>query len=163
MINEKGKEAMVKVWDVSYPCYVEYDPESQTYGGFCVDLPVFVTGKASAEEAKRALEDGVAYYLAHLEVEGRPFPNPSTDRVNVEGPHLIRVVIRPSPVNQVSLEIERAMRKRGLTRSELARRMGVKLPMVTRILDPLYFGHSLATLRKVAKALDSELEVRFVA
>jgi len=100
---------MVEGWDVRYPCYVEYDPETGAYGGFCADLPVYVAGKPTFEEAKKALEDGVAYYLAHLEVEGRPFPKPSTGEGEVEGDHLTRVEVRPSPVNPVSIEIERAM------------------------------------------------------
>ena len=162
-LKEREKGNMEKVWDVRYPCYVEYDPETGTYGGFCVDLPVYVAGKPTFEEAKKALEDGVAYYLAHLEVEGRPFPKPSTGEEEVRGDHLTRVEVQPSPVNPVSIEIEKAMRRKGISRSELARRMGVRPPMVTRILDPLYFGHTLTTLRRVAKALESDLEVRFVA
>jgi hypothetical protein len=57
---EKGfvnpTEPMTKRWDIAYPCFIERDPETGTYGGFCVDVPVFVAGKASPEEAQRALE-----------------------------------------------------------------------------------------------------------
>jgi predicted RNase H-like HicB family nuclease len=59
-----------------YPCFIEYEPKSGTYGGFCVSLPVFVAGKASFEEAQAALEEGVALYLAYLEEEGHPLPEP---------------------------------------------------------------------------------------
>ena len=151
---------MVKTWDLEFPCYVEYDPESRTYGGFCRGAPVYVGGKASREEAIRALSEGLAYYLAHLEVEGKPLPRPPEEAEDEEGLELL--YLKPAPVNPVSLEIERLMKRRGLTRSELARRLGVSPSAVTRILDPLYFGHSLATLRRVAEALDSELEVHFV-
>ncbi len=59
-----------------YLCFVEHHPESGTYGGFCASLPVFVAGKRTFEEAQKALEEGVALYLAHLEAEGRPLPEP---------------------------------------------------------------------------------------
>jgi predicted RNase H-like HicB family nuclease len=59
-------------------CFIEYNPESGTYGGFCASLPVFVAGKRSFEEAQRALEEGVALYLAYLEAEGRPLPEPGS-------------------------------------------------------------------------------------
>jgi antitoxin HicB len=165
---EKGfvnlTELMTKRWDIAYPCFIERDPETDTYGGFCVDVPVFVAGKASPEEAQRALEEGVAFYLAHLEVEGRAFPEPgSTPPPELDEEvkaYLTPVTIRPSPVNEVSLEIEKALRRKGLKRKDLAQRMGVPASVVSRILDPLYFGHTLSTLRKVAQALESGLEVR---
>jgi len=157
-------EPMTKRWDIAYPCFIEYDPETNTYGGFCVDVPVFVAGKASPEEAQKALEEGAAFYLAHLEVEGRPFPEPgSTPPLELDEEYkayLTPVAIRPSPVNEVSLEIEKALRRKGLKRKDLAQRMGVPASVVSRILDPLYFGHTLSTLRKVAQALESDLEVR---
>ncbi len=59
-----------------YLCFIERH-ESGTYGGFCASLPVFVAGKRTFEEAQKALEEGVALYLAHLEAEGRPLPEPS--------------------------------------------------------------------------------------
>ena len=77
-----------------------------------MDLPVFVAGKASVEEARKALEEGVAYYLAHLEVEERPFPRPGATPppdLEEERDRLIPVEIRPSPVNPVSLAIEKAL------------------------------------------------------
>ncbi len=55
-----------------YPAFVEYDPKTGKYGGFVADLPVFVAGKASLEEAKEALAEGVTLYLAYLESEGKP-------------------------------------------------------------------------------------------
>jgi predicted RNase H-like HicB family nuclease len=58
-----------------YLCFIEYEPKSATYGGFCLALPVFVAGKGSFEEAQRALEEGVALYLAYLEAEGHPLPD----------------------------------------------------------------------------------------
>jgi hypothetical protein len=75
---EKGfvnlTEPMTKRWDIAYPCFIERDPETDTYGGFCVDVPVFVAGKASPEEAQRALEEGVAFLPGPLGGGGARLP-----------------------------------------------------------------------------------------
>jgi predicted RNase H-like HicB family nuclease len=72
--------------DNRYLCFIERHPESGTYGGFCASLPVFVAGKGSFEEAQKSLEEGVALYLAYLEAEGRPLPEPgSTDTPDLDG------------------------------------------------------------------------------
>jgi len=155
------KKQLVKTWDLRFPCFLERETESSTYAGFCEGAPVFVAGKPSREAAIQALQEGLAYYLAHLETEGRALPRPPENARGEEGLEL--VWLTPAPVNPVSLEIERLMKKRGVSRSELARRLGVAPSAVTRWLDPLYFGHSLQTLRRVAEALDSDLEIRFVA
>ena len=63
-----------------YPCFIEYEPKSSTYGGFCATLPVFVAGKRSYEEAQAALEEGVALYLAYLEEEGYSLPEPDSGK-----------------------------------------------------------------------------------
>jgi len=65
-----------------YLCFIEYEPKSGTYGGFCGSLPVFVAGKRTFEEAQRALEEGVALYLAYLEAEGHPLPEPGPASVS---------------------------------------------------------------------------------
>ena len=155
------KKQFFKTWDVRFPCFLEREAESNTYAGFCEGAPVFVAGKPSREAAIQALQEGLAYYLAHLETEGRALPRPPQKAEAEEGLEL--VWIAPAPVNPVSLEIERLMRKKGVSRSELARRLGVAPSAVTRWLDPLYFGHSLKTLKRIAEALESGLEVRFVA
>lgn len=58
------------------------------------------------------------------------------------------------------MAIYRAMIEEGLSETELARRMGVSHTVANRISDPLYFGHTSNTLRKAARALGREIEVR---
>lgn len=71
--------------DNGYLCFIEYHPQSGTYGGFCATLPVFVAGKRNFDEAQKSLEEGVALYLAHLEAENRPLPEPdSTATLNLD-------------------------------------------------------------------------------
>jgi predicted RNase H-like HicB family nuclease len=80
-----------------YLCFVERHPAG-TYGGFCATLPVFVAGKDSLEEAQRALEEGVAFYLAHLKAEGLPVPeagNPAVEEVLKDFKEEVRANLTP--------------------------------------------------------------------
>ncbi len=63
----------------------------------------------------------------------------------------------PDPV---SLELRRATQERRLSGRELAARLNVKPPVVSRWLSPNYHGHSMDALRRLAEALDMELEVK---
>lgn len=71
--------------------------------------------------------------------------------------------LEPAPMNPVSLEIEQALSGAGLSQAELARRIGSSRSAVNRLTNPFYWGHSLDVLRRVAEALDSELQVKFTA
>lgn len=50
----------------------------------------------------------------------------------------------------------------GLTQSQLAELVGTSTSVISRLENADYEGHSLAMLRRVAKALNSRLEIRFV-
>ncbi|WP_180970211.1 helix-turn-helix domain-containing protein [Deinococcus planocerae] len=65
----------------------------------------------------------------------------------------------PTP-DPVSLELRRVLRKRGLTGAEIAERLGIKPPLVSRWLSPTSHGHGMETLRRIADALDMDVEVR---
>lgn len=69
----------------------------------------------------------------------------------------------PAEMNPVSLEIEQALAAAGITQAELARRLGTSRSAVSRLVNPFYWGHSLDMLRRVARALEAELEVRLTA
>lgn len=49
----------------------------------------------------------------------------------------------------------------GLTQAALARLIGTKQPVIARLEDADYRGHSLTMLHRIAEALDQRLEVRF--
>ncbi|BDP40465.1 hypothetical protein DAETH_04340 [Deinococcus aetherius] len=66
----------------------------------------------------------------------------------------------PTP-DPVSLELRRVLRERGLTGAEIAERLGIKPPLVSRWLSPDYHQHGMETLRRIADALDMDVEVRF--
>jgi transcriptional regulator with XRE-family HTH domain len=47
----------------------------------------------------------------------------------------------------------------GLTQEELAKRVGTKQPVIARLEDADYQGHSLNMLQRIAKALNRTLRV----
>src|SRR5258708_13643801 len=50
----------------------------------------------------------------------------------------------------------------GLSQSELAALIGSKQPVIARLEDADYEGHSLTMLQRIAAALEQRLELRFV-
>src|SRR3990172_2831468 len=52
--------------------------------------------------------------------------------------------------------------KAGLTQSELAERVGTTASVICRLEDADYEGHSLSMLRRIADAVDKQIEIRFV-
>ena len=50
-------------------------------------------------------------------------------------------------------------RRRGLTQKELAQRVGTRQPVIARLENADYPGHSVRMLRRIAKALDLELHI----
>lgn len=69
------------------------------------------------------------------------------------------VYVAPAAISEPSVAIARALRADGVSQAELARRMAIPRSVVTRLTDPLYFGHTTRTLRRVAEALGRHLRV----
>src|SRR5713226_2022963 len=67
---------------------------------------------------------------------------------------------------RVNLEVAQmiydARIKAGLSQSELAALIGSKQPVIARLEDAGYEGHSLTMLQRIAAALEQRLELRFV-
>jgi transcriptional regulator with XRE-family HTH domain len=63
---------------------------------------------------------------------------------------------------QAASAIYEARRAAGLTQKELADRIGTQQPVIARLEDADYEGHTLSMLDRIARALDSRVEVRFV-
>jgi predicted RNase H-like HicB family nuclease len=146
----------------TYFAVIERAPDN--YSGFVPD----VTGAAGIGESREAvllsLSQGLALSLQDLRERGLPQPTAS-DRAGLDlskheptEPYQI-VSVAPAALNPVSLEVERAIASAGITRAELARRMGIPRSTVSRITDPFYFGHSVKTLQRVAHALNLQLDV----
>ncbi|MEX2502108.1 MAG: XRE family transcriptional regulator [Trueperaceae bacterium] len=129
-----------------------------------LQFPAMATA-ASMDELLPLLEQQVALYLLDRHLEGdTPQPpkaaTPSDLRdYEEEGDTPEVVYVQPAPMSVVSVAIERALREEGLSQAEMARRMNVPRSVVSRIVNPFYFGHSSRTLRSVATALGRDLHV----
>ena len=53
--------------------------------------------------------------------------------------------------------------KAGLSQRDLAKKVGTSASAICRLEDADYEGHSLSLLKRIAEALDSRVEIRFVS
>ena len=75
----------------------------------------------------------------------------------------LRTGIAEAKVNlDVAQIIYDARTNAGLSQSELAALIGSKQPVIARLEDADYEGHTLTMLRRIASALEQRLELRFV-
>lgn len=120
---------------------------------------------ASRDELNRLMAQQVALYLYDCELEGSSPSIPKPERelpldTYRDNDHPFDVVyIEPAPLSTFAVAIEKAMREEGISQADLARRMRTPASVVSRITDPLYFGHTSKTLRAVADALGRDLRV----
>ena len=76
---------------------------------------------------------------------------------------VVRRGIAQSKINfEVAQMIYDARTKAGLSQSELAALIGSKQPVIARLEDADYEGHSLTMVQRIAAALEQRLELRFV-
>lgn len=74
----------------------------------------------------------------------------------------LRALVDEARVNaEVAQLIYDARTKAGLTQRQLAERIDTKQPVIAKLEDADYEGHSLTMLRKVAAALGQRIEIRF--
>jgi antitoxin HicB len=111
---------------LSWP--VTLDPAEE--GGFVVNFPDFPEGWSQGETREEAiaqaadlLETMVANYMA----EGWDLPEPSRPAV--------RPLVPLAPLVAAKAELYRAMRKAGISKAELARRIGISPQQAQRLFD----------------------------
>ena len=85
------------------------------------------------------------------------------DRLTGEDPAMRRMVEEARLNAGVAQRIYALRTKAGLSQSQLAKRVGTTQSVISRLEDADYEGHSLSMLQRIAGALDTEIEVRFVA
>ena len=75
----------------------------------------------------------------------------------------LRAMIEEETINaQVARMICAARTQAGLTQQELADLVGTKQPVIARLEDAAYAGHSLSMLQRIATALKQRIEIHLV-
>ena len=131
-----------------YPCVLT--PEER--GGFYVsfpDVPGALTGGKDRSEALTLAEDALTAALAGYVQEHWDIPIPSAI---VDGQELVAV----SPIGAAKLALSTAMRRQGITKTALAKRLGLSESAVRKLVDPDHRSHISsveAALRAVGRSL----------
>src|SRR5207247_1111799 len=85
------------------------------------------------------------------------------ERMVQADPKLQRLVEKATLNAMVAQLVYQGRTDAGLTQGQLARLVGTRQSVISRLEDADYEGHSLSMLRRVAAALGKRLEVRFVS
>jgi len=134
-----------------YPVALVPDEADGGYVVTCRDLPEAITQGSSVsmclEEAQGAVEAAINGRM----YGSKDIPKPSRPRKNE---HLVAVPLDTA----IKAAVYCAMREQGVTKSELARRLGVDEKEARRITDPRH-GSKLSTMDKALKALGKHVEL----
>ncbi len=117
----------------AYPCRLESDDDGQVTATFD-DVPEAVTGGKDVAEALALAEDALAVALAGYVHAKRDIPDPGE-----AGPDESTVSV-PTVV-AAKLALYSAMRSQGVTKVDLASRLGVSESAVRRLTDPDHRSH----------------------
>ena len=112
------------------------------------DLPEAITEGTGPAEARAMAADALGMVLLAYLREGRALPAPSAGRE----------MITPNPEVAAKLAVIEAFRAAGISRSELARRLGRDEKEARRILDPTH-RTKLQTLAAALAVLDRRLVI----
>ena len=85
------------------------------------------------------------------------------EKINRTDPELQEMVAEASINAKVAQQIYSARTKAGLTQQQLAELIGTKQPVIARLEDADYEGHSLSMLQRIAQALNQRLEIHLTA
>lgn len=85
------------------------------------------------------------------------------EKINRTDPGLQEMVATSAINADVAQLIYEARIKAGLTQQQLAEMIGTKQPVIARLEDADYEGHSLSMLQRIARALNQRLEIHLTA
>lgn len=85
------------------------------------------------------------------------------EKINRTDSMLQEMVALASINAKVAKLIYEARIKAGLTQQQLAEMIGTKQPVIARLEDADYEGHSLSMLQRIAHALNQRLEIHITA
>ncbi len=125
----------------AYPCRLERDEDGRVTATF-PDVPEAITDGRDVAEALAMAEDALAVALAGYVQAKRDIPDPDED-AQAESTVSVPAVVA------AKLALYSAMRSQGVTKVELASRLGVSESAVRRLTDPDHRSH----MSQVQKAL----------
>lgn len=123
-------------------------------GGFivtCRDLPELITQGESIDDALIQATDAMDEVFATYILEKREFPKPSKPR---RGEYLVS----PPPETVAKAALYVSLREAGITKVQLAKRLGVDEKEVRRLLDP-HYGSKLPRLAEAIRLLGKRLVI----
>lgn len=123
-------------------------------GGYvvtCRDLPQLVTQGESVEEALEQAVDAMDEVFATYLTEGLDFPQPSKAK---RREHLVA----PPAETVAKAALYVATRQAGISKVQLAKRLGVDEKEVRRLLDP-HYGSKLPRIAKAISLLGQRLVI----
>ena len=85
------------------------------------------------------------------------------EKMSRTDPELQEIVAEASINAKVAQLIYEARTLAGLTQQQLADLIGTKQPVIARLEDADYEGHSLSMLQRIAQALNQRLEIHLTA
>ena len=138
----------------AYPCELAADED----GGLAVtfpDVPEAITGRDDRAEALSMAEDALATALAGYVHEKRELPAPGEA---ADGRGLVAV----PPVVAAKLALYSAMREQGVTKVELARRLGISESAVRKLANPDHRSH-VSQVQRALRAVGRSIRVEVTA
>jgi antitoxin HicB len=123
-------------------------------GGYvvtCRDLPELVTQGESVEDALEQASDAMDEVFAAYLTEGLDFPDPTKARRRER-------MVAPPPETVAKAALYVAMRRAGISKVQLAKRLGVDEKEVRRLLDP-HYGSKLPRIAKAISVLGQRLVI----
>lgn len=123
-------------------------------GGFvmtCRDLPPLITQGENEDDALAQAADAMDEAFAAYMIDGLDFPEPSKPR---RREHLVS----PPAETMAKAALYVAMREAGVSKVQLARRMGIDEKEVRRMLDP-HYGSKLPRIAEAIALLGRRLVI----
>ncbi len=128
--------------------------KSSDEGGYvvtCRDLPQLITQGEDRQDALAQAMDAMDEVFAAYMIEGIEFPEPSKAR---RGEHLVA----PPAETMAKAALYIAMRQAGISKMQLAKRLGVDEKEVRRLLDP-HYGSKLPRIAQAISLLGQRLVI----
>ena len=138
----------------AYPCELAHDGEGGLVATF-PDVPEAVTGGADRTRALEMAEDALATALAGYVHEKWDIPTPSPA---VDGQEIVAL----PTVIAAKLALYSAMHDQGLTKVELAKRLGISESAVRKLANPDHRSH-ISQVQKALRAVGKSMVIEVTA